>query len=41
MIGRPSVLNAAFGCPHRLLRKSLQPQNPRKEDTRRHPLIDL
>ena len=41
MIGRPSVLNAAFGSAHRLLWKSLQPQNPPKEDASRYSLVDL
>jgi len=41
MIGRPSVLNAAFSNAHRLLRKSLQPQNPPEEDASRDPLVDL
>ena len=41
MIGRPSVLNAAFRCAHRLLWKSLQPQNSPEEDASRDPLVDL
>ena len=41
MIGRPSVLNAAFGSAHRLLWKSLQPQNPPEEDASRYSLVDL
>ncbi len=40
-IGRSCVLDAAFGCAHRLIRKSLQPQNPRKEDARGHPRVEL
>jgi hypothetical protein len=39
MIGRPSILDAAFGGAHRLIRKSLQPQNPRKEDACLHPYV--
>src|SRR5258708_13678490 len=37
----PSVLNAAFGSAHRLLWKSLQPQNPPEEDAGRDSLVDL
>jgi hypothetical protein len=36
VIGQPSILGAAFGGPHRLIRKSLQPQNPRKGDACGH-----
>ena len=41
MIGRASVLDHAFGGAHRLIRKSLQPQDPRKEDACPHPRVDL
>ena len=41
MIGRPSILNAAFRSAHRLLWKSLQPQNPPEEDASRYSLVDL
>jgi hypothetical protein len=33
VIGRASVLDAAFGGAHRLIRKPLQPLDPRKEGT--------
>jgi hypothetical protein len=39
VIGLPSVVDAAFGCAHRLIRKSRQPQNACKECPR--PLINL
>ena len=41
MIGRPNLLDAAFSGAHGLIRKSLQPQDPCKEDTRRYPRIKL
>jgi hypothetical protein len=41
VIGRPSLRDTAFGGPHRLIRQSLQPQDPGKVDARRHPLVDL
>jgi len=41
VIGRTSVFDAAFGFAHRLLRKSLQPQYPRKVNPRRHLQIEL
>jgi len=41
VIGRPSILNAAFRSAHRLLWKSLQPQNPPEEDASRDRLVDL
>ena len=40
MIGGVRLLDAGFGCPHRLIRKSLQPQNPRKVDVRHHAMVD-
>jgi hypothetical protein len=30
VIGRPSLRDTAFGGPHRLIRQSLQPQDPSK-----------
>jgi hypothetical protein len=36
-----SGLDSVFGCPDRLVRKSLQPQNMRKHGARRHPLIEF
>jgi hypothetical protein len=41
VIGRVSVLDAAFGCTHCLLREPQEPQNPRKVDARRYPLVDV
>ena len=41
MIGRPSVRDAAFGCAHRLIRKSLKPQDPRKDHAGSHLLVAL
>jgi hypothetical protein len=41
VIGRPSVRDAAFGGPHRLIRQSLQPHDPGKVGPRRRPLVDL
>jgi hypothetical protein len=40
VIGRASVRDAGFCCAHRLIRKSLQPQNPRKDSARHHPRRD-
>jgi hypothetical protein len=41
VIGRASLLDAALGSAHCLIRKPLQPQDPCKEDARHHPRIDL
>ena len=41
VIGCVSILDVAFGCSHRLIRKPLQPQNPREEGACCHSLIDL
>src|ERR1700730_16953157 len=41
MIGRAGVLDAAFSGAYRLIRKSLQPQDPRKKDARPRPPVDL
>jgi hypothetical protein len=41
VISRASILNAAFGGAHRLIRKTLQPQDPREEGACRRPLIEL
>jgi hypothetical protein len=40
VIGRASIRDAGIGCAHRLIRKSLEPQNPRKERARHHPLLE-
>jgi hypothetical protein len=41
VIGRPGVLQTAFGGPHRLIRQSLQPQDPGKEGLRVRPRVYL
>jgi hypothetical protein len=41
VIGRPSVRNAAFGGPHRLIRQSLEPQNPGEVSPHRRRLVAL
>jgi hypothetical protein len=40
VIGRPSVRDAAFSGPHRLIRQSLEPQDPSKVGPRRHLPVD-
>jgi hypothetical protein len=40
VIGRASVRDTGFGGPHRLIRQSLQPQDPGKVGPRRHPRVD-
>src|SRR6202161_645808 len=40
-MGRPGVLQTAFGGPHRLIRQSLQPQDPGQVGPRVHPRVDL
>ena len=40
VIVRASVPDAAFACAHGLIRKPLQPQNPREGDPGRHARID-
>jgi hypothetical protein len=37
----PSIRDAAFGCAHGLIRKSLQPENPCKEGARGDPQVVL
>jgi hypothetical protein len=41
VIGRASIFDTALGSAHCLSRKPLQPQDPRKEDARHHPQVDL
>jgi hypothetical protein len=41
VIGRASVLDAALARAHRLIRKALQPQDPRKDHARRLPQTEL
>ena len=41
VISRASVLDAAFGGAHRLIRKALQPQDPREQGACHRPLIEL
>lgn len=40
MTGGLRLLDAGFGVPHCPIRKSQQPQNPRKVDVRHHAMID-
>ena len=41
MVGCARALHGAVGGARRLIRKSLQPENPRKENTHQHPLVGL